>query len=97
MSTLHKDFDHAQARIGTYLKGQYTHQDNVGVEHFRYKEKIEFSTEEKFAGHQKHFNIKVRKDVGRFDIYKVINEEDHATYFNEVPKIGDKFGGSYTT
>ena len=24
-------------------------------------------------------------------------EEDHNTYFNEIPKIGDKFGPSYST
>ena len=28
---------------------------------------------------------------------KIVKEEDHATFFDEVPKIGDKFGPSYST
>ena len=94
MSTLHKDFDHALARIGTYLLGQTAHDKVTNVKAYRYKERLEYTEK---SEHKEHFNIKVKKDVGRFDLQKIVKEEDHSTFFDEVPQIGDKFGPSYST
>jgi hypothetical protein len=41
--------------------------------------------------------LKVRKNIGRFEIMDVISQNDFKNYFNETPKIEDKFGGAYTT
>jgi hypothetical protein len=41
--------------------------------------------------------LKVKKNIGRFEIMDVISQNDFKNYFNETPKIEDKFGGAYTT
>ena len=89
MSSLHKDFDHALSRIGTYLLGQTCNDKTTNVKSYLYKEKLTLKD------NAAHFDLKVKKDVGRFEVMNVIKEPD--SYFNEVPKLGDKFGPSYST
>jgi hypothetical protein len=42
-----------------------------------------------------NFNLKVKKDAGRFEVMEVIKKEE--SYFDIIPKLGDKFGPSYST
>ena len=45
--------------------------------------------------HQTNFDLKVKKDVERFEVMNVIKQDD--SYFDTIPKLGDKFGPSYST
>ena len=55
MSTLHKDFDHALCRMGTYLMGQTGHDKLTNVKAYLYKETLKL---EEDAG---NFNVKVKR------------------------------------
>jgi hypothetical protein len=89
MSSLHKDFDHALSRIGTYLLGQTSNDRYTNVKAYMYKKTITLKET------PENFDLKVKKDAGRFEVMEVIKKDD--SYFDTVPKLGDKFGPSYST
>ena len=96
MSKLNKNFYHALDRMGTYMHGQTSNDrvSHLNVTEYRYKKILRYCDIEE---EQKYFDLKVRRDIGRFEIMNIINNEDFSSYFNEIPKINDKFGGAYTT
>jgi len=53
MSKLHKDFDHALARMGTYLHGQTNHDKVTNVKAYMYKETL------KLDSNPEHFDLRV--------------------------------------
>lgn len=95
MSKLHKNFDHALERIDRYMHGQNSNDKKTHISNYRYKYNIRYCSEH--SSHEKHFDIRVKKNIGRFEIMNIIQNQDFNTYFNEIPKIDDKFGPAYST
>ena len=89
MSTLHKDFDHALCRMGTYLMGQTGHDKLTNVKAYLYKETL------KLEENPEHFDIRVKKNACHFDVSSYLNRGTVA--FPDEVKLGDKFGPSYST
>ena len=57
-----------------------------------YKEKLVFPL------NKDHFNLTVKKNVGRHDVMSIVNSSDQEALFSdEDPAIGHKFGPSYST
>lgn len=90
MSSLHKDFDHALARIGTYLHGQTAHDKYTNVKAYMYKQKL--SLEE----HPESFDIRVKRDTGRFEVPHFLNGAADS-FPEQVDKYGVQFGPSFST
>jgi hypothetical protein len=90
MSRLHKDFDHALARMGTYLHGQTSHDKYSNVKAYMYKEARSLTK------NPESFDLRVKRDVGRFD-HKSFVGAAKEMFPEQILKYGDSFGPSYST
>ena len=65
MSSLHKDFDHALSRIGTYLNGQTGHDDYTNVKANITKEALKLDD-------GKNLSLKVLRNQERFGVLETL-------------------------
>ena len=90
MSRLHKDFDHALARMGTYLHGQTSHDKYTNVKAYLYKES------KSLKDNPESFDLRVKRNVGRFELSAFVGKQKEE-FPEHITKYGDSFGPSYTT